>query len=98
MRALRSINFFPEDGYDWMLGSVERQGDLLTVSMASNGAILGPRACQQVLGVRKNIVVGTRSCDDVGQSFSTNYDQAGNSWPTDPSWATNDSNTSPQRC
>jgi hypothetical protein len=42
--------------------------------------------------------VGTRSCDDVGQSFSTNYDQAGNSWPTDPSWATNDSNTSPQRC
>lgn len=91
--ASAEVNQFlpPEDGYDWKLGSVERQGDLLTVSMASNGTILGPRACQQVLGVRKNIVVGTRSCNDVGQSFSTNYDQARNSWPTDPNWATNDS-------
>ena len=78
----------PESGFEWKLGDVQRQRDLLTVSMASNG-YQGAAACQQVLGVRENVVVGTRSCNDVGQS-APSYDAVRNVWPTDPSWATND--------
>lgn len=52
----------PEDAYTWKLGSVERQSDLLTVPMASKwftGPSPGIEACEQVLGVRDNVVVGT---------------------------------------
>jgi hypothetical protein len=59
-----------------------------TVPMASNGALLGPQARQQVLGVREN-VVDTRGCNDIEQSAATNYD-AIKGWPTDPSSAIND--------
>lgn len=79
----------PENGFDWKLGGVARRGDVLTVSMASNSHI-GPRACQQVLGIRKNVVVGTRSCNDVDQSFATEFDPVRNGWPVDLSWATDD--------
>jgi serine/threonine-protein kinase len=80
----------PESGYTWKLGGVSRLGDLLSVPMAANGALLGPRACQQVLGVRKNVVVGVHSCNDVNQSFATYYDEIRQEWPIDLSWATND--------
>jgi serine/threonine-protein kinase len=50
----------PESGYGCKLGDVQRQGDLLTVSMALNG-YQGAAACQQVLGVRENVVGATRS-------------------------------------
>jgi hypothetical protein len=62
---------------------------LLTVPMASNGAMTGAAACQQVLGVRGNVVIGTRSCNGIEQSAATNYDPI-RGWPTDPRWATND--------
>jgi hypothetical protein len=55
----------PESGYGWKLGDVQRQGELLSVQMASNGAMTGPAACQQVLGARENVIVGTRSCNDI---------------------------------
>jgi serine/threonine-protein kinase len=73
----------PEDGYGWKLGHVQRQGDLLTVSMASNG-YQGAAACQHVLGVRENVVVGTRSCNEVVQAPA--YDPV-HGWATDPGWA-----------
>lgn len=79
----------PEVGYAWKLGSVQLQGDLLTVPMAANGAMTGPQACQQVLGVRENVIVGTRSCNDIEQSTATHYDPV-RGWPADPQWATND--------
>jgi hypothetical protein len=49
----------------------------------------GPAACQQVLGARENVIVGTRSCNDIEQSTATNYDPV-RGWPTDPKWASND--------
>jgi hypothetical protein len=42
-----------------------------------------------VLGVRENVFVGARSCNDLGQS-APGYDTTRNVWPTDPKWATND--------
>jgi serine/threonine-protein kinase len=46
-----------ENGAGYTLGGVERQGDLITVAMATNGGENGPDACQQALGVRENVVV-----------------------------------------
>jgi serine/threonine-protein kinase len=82
------VTFGFENGRGYTLGNVQRRGDLLTVSMASNDAFRGPQGCQQVLGVRENVVVDTRSCNDVEQSGATNYDPV-KGWPTDPNWATN---------
>ena len=46
----------------------------------------------RVVGVRENVVVGARSCNDIGQSdieqsSATYYDPV-RGWPTDPKWAT----------
>ena len=79
----------PESGYGWKLGDVQREDELLSVKMASNGAMTAAAACQQVLGVRANVVVGTRSCNDASQS-APGWDSVRNVWPTDPNWATND--------
>lgn len=67
-------------GYDF--GRVQRQGDLITVVMATNSGENGPDACQQALGVHDNVVVEVRACT----MPSTN------ALPTirDPSWATHD--------
>ncbi|WP_445161440.1 serine/threonine-protein kinase PknH/PknJ [Mycobacterium sp. Dal123C01] len=78
-----------ESGYEWKLAAVQRQGDLLSVKMAANGAMDGPAACQQALGARQNVVVSTRSCNNIQQSAGTHYDPV-KGWPTDPSWASND--------
>jgi serine/threonine protein kinase len=78
-----------EASYGWHLGDVQGQSDLLSVKMASNGAETGATACQQALGARQNVVVGTRSCGGIEPSAATNYD-AVRGWPKDPSWATND--------
>lgn len=78
----------PEDAYTWKLGSVERQGDLLTVPMAAKqmlGSNPGLEACQQVLGVRDNVVIGTRSCNYIEQSPDILINT-----PADPKRATND--------
>jgi serine/threonine-protein kinase len=42
--------------------------------------------CQQVLGVRENVIVGIRNCNAMEQSSATNYDPV-RGWPTDPKWA-----------
>jgi len=78
----------PESGYGWNLGDVKHQGVLLSVKMASNGPMIPAAACQQVLGIRANVVVTTRACNDVQSAPS--YDTVRNVWPTDPEWANND--------
>jgi serine/threonine protein kinase len=52
-----------ENGRGFRLGSVQRQGDLITVSMASFGGLSGPHACQQALGARDNVIAETRTCN-----------------------------------
>jgi serine/threonine-protein kinase len=73
----------PEDGRGFVLGSVQRQGDVLTVSMASNSGYSGAHACQQALGVRENVVVAARVCAD--PTSVSNPAITG-----DPDWATED--------
>jgi hypothetical protein len=76
-----------ENGAGYALGKVQRQGDLITVSMATNGGENGPDACQQALGVHENVVVETRTCQV--PNIVTNYDP-GQGWPRDPGWAVPD--------
>ena len=79
----------PEDGRSYTFGAVQRNGDLLFVPMASSGPTIGAHACQRVLGVRFNVVVGTRSCDTVDESRVPPYDQ-NVGWVADPQWASDD--------
>jgi serine/threonine protein kinase len=76
-----------ENGARYALGKVQRQRDLITVSMATNGGENGPDACQQALGVRDNVIVETRSCQvpDVTTSFDPSR-----GWASDPGWAVPD--------
>ena len=71
-----------ENGARYALGKVQRQEDLITVAMASNGGETGPDACQQALGVSDNVVVEARTCavPNVNATPGT----------SDPSWATRD--------
>jgi hypothetical protein len=66
------------------LGKIQRDGDVVSVAMATNGGENGPDACQQALGVHENVVVEARSCGvpDIVTTYDPN---AG--WPKDPSWA-----------
>ena len=73
-----------ENGRGFTLGKVEREGDLLTVAMASNGGMNGPDACQQALGVRQNVVVEARTCN-VPSSVTSPPGEPGN-----PDWAVPD--------
>ena len=77
-----------ENWRGFRLGSVERQDDLLIVPMAAKqmlGSNPGIEACQQVIGVRDNVVVGTRSCNYIEQSPDILINT-----PADPNRATND--------
>ncbi|WP_242453799.1 sensor domain-containing protein [Mycolicibacterium sp. P9-64] len=76
-----------ENGADYTLGSVQRQGDVIAVSMATNGGENGPDACQQALGVRQNVVVEARTCET--PKVTTAFDPAVG-WPKDPEWAVPD--------
>ncbi len=51
-----------ENGAGYVLGQVQRHGNLITVSMATNSGLNGPDACQQALGAHENVVVETRTC------------------------------------
>jgi len=51
-----------EGGHTYEIGPVQRQDDLLTVSMAAVSGLNGANACQHVLGIRDNVVVGARAC------------------------------------
>lgn len=76
-----------ENGAGYTLGKVQRQGDLITVAMATNGALNGPDACQQALGAYDNVIVESRTCQV--PNVVTNYDPT-TGWPTDPRWAAPD--------
>ncbi|MDC9004098.1 serine/threonine-protein kinase PknH/PknJ [Mycobacterium marinum] len=76
-----------ENGAGYRLGKVQRNGELITVSMATNGGLNGPDACQQALGVHENVIVEVRTCQ-VPQ-IVTNFDPV-RGWPKDPAWAVPD--------
>lgn len=73
-----------ENGAGYALSKVQRHGDLITVSMATNGGENGPDACQQALGARENVIVETRTCQV--PNIVTNYDPV-QGWPRNPAWA-----------
>ena len=52
------------------------------------GAMDGAAACQQALGIRANVIVTTRACNEVPQS--PGFDEVHETWPTNPEWANND--------
>ena len=70
-----------------MLGNVQSEPNLITVTMASNGGLNGPDACQQALGVLDNVVVEARTCEV--PDVTTTYDPV-RGWPKDPGWAVPD--------
>jgi serine/threonine protein kinase len=78
----------PESGYRWNFGAIQHRGDVMSVKMASNGAMDGAAACQQALGIRANVIVTTRACNEVTQS--PGFDEVHDTWPTNPEWANND--------
>jgi serine/threonine protein kinase len=78
----------PESGYRWNFGAIQHRGDVMSVKMASNGATDGAAACQQALGIRANVIVTIRACNEVTQS--PGFDQVRDTWPTNPEWANND--------
>jgi serine/threonine-protein kinase len=51
-----------ENNLRFELGTVQLRDDVLTVSMVANSQESGGSACQQVMAVRPNIVVGVRAC------------------------------------
>jgi serine/threonine-protein kinase len=73
-----------ENGAGYVLGGVRRDGDVITVSMATNGGLNGPDACQQALGVRENVVVESRSCET--PDVTNVYDPV-KGFTRDPGWA-----------
>lgn len=77
----------PENSRAFEFGTVRRNDDLLTVSMAANSYV-GASACQQALGVRDNVVVDTRSCNYIEEMAATAF--TGDGWPTNPDWAKDD--------
>lgn len=70
-----------ENGRGFTLGNVQRQGDVLAVSMASWGGLNGLHACQQALGARANVVVATRTCEEPSVPTYRPGD------PVNPAWA-----------
>ena len=73
-----------ENGAGYVLSNVQRHGELIAVSMATNSGENGPDACQQALGAHENVIVETRTCQVPG--IVTNFDPA-QGWPRDPAWA-----------
>jgi serine/threonine protein kinase len=53
-----------ENGRGFKLGEVQRDGDLITISMASASGLTGLHACQQAFGIRANVVVEARTCEE----------------------------------
>jgi PknH-like extracellular domain len=57
-----TYNDIGESTHGYTLGAVQRQGDVMSVSMASFSNENGANACQQVLAVRMNVIVRTGAC------------------------------------
>ncbi|MDA4109729.1 serine/threonine-protein kinase PknH/PknJ [Mycolicibacterium holsaticum] len=77
-----SVVFGYENGRSFILGNVERIEDMIVISMASNDPLWGAHACQQVLGVRDNVVAEARTCQ-----VPPNATSIGGLEPADPDWA-----------
>ncbi len=71
-----------ENGRGYTLGTVKRQGDLITVPMASPGGENSPDACLQALGAQENVVVEARTCSVPITNAAPPY--------SNPDWATHD--------
>jgi serine/threonine protein kinase len=74
-----------ENGRSFTTGNVQTAPDAITIAMASNDGLNGPDACQQVLGVRDNVVVEARTCQV--PAVTAGPEQG---FPKDPAWATPD--------
>jgi hypothetical protein len=70
-----------ENGRSFHLGEVQRDGDVITVSMASADGLTGLHGCQEALGVRANVVVETRTCQEPSVP-DFHYQE-----PANPAWA-----------
>jgi serine/threonine-protein kinase len=72
-----------EGGHTYTIGQVQRQGDLLVVSMAAVSGLNGANACQHVLGIRENVVVGVRNCTSPSGIPGGDAGQADLAWSGD---------------
>jgi hypothetical protein len=70
-----------ENGRNFKLGDVNHEGDLITISMASWGGLNGLNACQQALGVRENLIMEARTCEEPSVP-NFNWQE-----PVNPAWA-----------
>ena len=77
-----SVIFGYENGRSFILGNVERIGDMIVISMASNDPVWRAHACQQALGVRNNVVAEARTCQVPPNAASIDGLE-----PADPDWA-----------
>ena len=71
-----------ENGRGFRLGDVKHEGDLITIRMASADGLTGLHACQQAFGVRANVVVEARTCEEPSVP---NFNWGD---PANPAWAT----------
>jgi hypothetical protein len=69
-----------ENGRSFKLGDVKHEGDLIAIRMASWGGLSGLHACQQALGVRVNVVVETRTCEEPSVPNFTPNDAVNPAW------------------
>jgi PknH-like extracellular domain len=82
-RSVVGVELGFENSRGYTLGTIQRQGDLITVKMASPEGENPVDACQQALGAQENVVVETRSC------AVPNNTKVGPPY-VDPNWAAND--------
>jgi serine/threonine-protein kinase len=70
-----------ENGRSFKLGDVKDEGGIITIRMTSWGGLNRLHACQQALGVRANVVVEARTCEEPSVP-NFNWQN-----PVNPAWA-----------
>lgn len=76
-----------ENGARYALSAVGQAEGSIAVAMATSSGLNGPDACQQAMGVRRNVVVEVRTCEVPDDQVS--YDPTNGS-KRDPGWAVPD--------
>jgi serine/threonine protein kinase len=72
-RGLQMGQRHGEGGLTWTLAEVQVGEDLIVVKMAGYDNEAGSdQVCEQALGVRANVLVKIRACDDISQSYRGN--------------------------
>lgn len=72
-RALQVGQRHGEGGYTWTLADLQVGDKLITVKMAGYDNEAGSdQICQQALGVRASVVIKTKACQDISQSYRGN--------------------------